>query len=310
MRVNSVRASCQNAVMSQSEFIFAVDGGATKTAAELRRWDGSVLAQHHAGPCNLYQDAIGGIANIRAAWSACAQVADVEAADTVISAGVAGSSAAEAPAKFYAAFNGFANALLSGDGYTALVGAFGSAPGALLSIGTGVVGCRFDAAGTFTQLGGWGFLAGDRGGGAWMGLQLVTAWLEHRDGMGEGEGTPTLWRAVAERLGTERRDILGWLRTARPDRFAALVPDLLRQADQGCDVAVRLRNEAVGHIARLALAISGDADLPVVLSGGLAAPLEPYLRAVLGERLLPLAPISPLDGAWRIARGERPAEFV
>lgn len=294
--------------MSRPDYIFVVDGGATKTDIELRRWDGSLLVLHRAGPCNLYQDAEGGIETLRAAWKICAAGFAATPSQTCISAGIAGSSAADAPARFRAAFKDFAALHLSGDGYAALVAAFGTNPGALVAIGTGVVGCRFDAAGRFTQAGGWGFPAGDRGGGAWLGLQLVSAWLEHLDGVG-ADAMP-LRQALGERLGTERADILAWLRAARPDAFASLVPELLRAADAGCDVAMALRGKAVEHIARLARAISGEAALPVALSGGLAAMLEPHLRVLLGERLLPLVPISPLDGAWRIARGERVAQFL
>ncbi len=293
--------------MPKLRFIFVVDGGATKTEAELRLLDGTVLAAARTGPCNLYQDAQAAIASVRAAWVDCGGGAS--ASETIISAGIAGSSAAGAPALFHSAFAEFAGSYLSGDGYTALVGAFGAEPGALLSIGTGVVGCRFDAVGHYTQLGGWGFPVGDLGGGAWLGLHLVGAWLEHLDGSATEAGSPSLWHAVGLRLGSNRREILAWLRAVRPDGFASLVPDLLREADAGCDVALRLRGEAVAHIARLARAISGEQLLPVALSGGLAAALEPHLRAELGERLQALRRISPLDGAWRIALGERPAEF-
>lgn len=301
--------------MPEPRFVFAVDGGASKTEVELRSMDGSVLARHRGGPCNLYQDPDAGLAVIRAGWEACRGQTGAVVAETCLSAGLAGLGGPRTQPRFYATFQDFGRLCLSSDGYVALVGAYGRAPGAMLSIGTGTVGSRFDAAGVFTQLGGWGFLAGDRGGGAWLGLEAVKAWLEHREGTGIGHGSKRLWDAVEARLGTERAAILGWLRDASPAMFASLVPEVLLAASEGCDVAVALLREAGAYLARLARALCLDGTLELALSGGLAHPLIPWLQAALaqsggGVRLNPDLSGAPLVGAWRIARGERPAQFT
>jgi len=43
--------------MPQPNHVFVVDGGATKTEAELRTLDCAVLAAARTGPCNPYQSA-------------------------------------------------------------------------------------------------------------------------------------------------------------------------------------------------------------------------------------------------------------
>ncbi len=111
-----------------------------------------------------------------------------------------------------AACAGFARVELSSDAYTALIGAFEGGPGALLVIGTGSVGCVLDRDGSSRQLGGWGFPAGDGGSGAWIGLRLLGAWLEFRDGIGEDS---LLCPGVSAALPQERAAILDWMR-ARP----------------------------------------------------------------------------------------------
>ena len=297
----------------QPSFIFVVDGGASKTDTELRRRDGIVLARHRAGPCNLFHNAAFGLDAIASAWETCAAKAGFEpnalAAESWISAGLAGLSVVGGRDRFHAAFAGFGHRLLSSDGYTSLVGAFGQAPGALLSIGTGAVGCRFDAQGRYIQLGGWGFPIGDRGGGAWLGRQLVTEWLEHRDGAGQGSGSPALWQYVEDRLGEDRPTILEWLRQATPGGFAALVPGLLWAAESGDAVAIDLLKAAAGHLARLATALLDGQTLPVALAGGLAPAMASYLSAALGAgcawppRSTP--PLSKAPGASRSATDRR-----
>jgi glucosamine kinase len=298
----------------EHDLVLAVDGGASKTEARLRRTDGTVLAAARTGPCNLFQNAEAAIAAIAEAWHICCAQAGLAPAATmartVLSAGIAGIHAPGGREQCRAAFAGFAQVLLSSDGYTALVGAFGTAPGALLSIGTGVVGCRFDAQGRFALLGGWGFPVGDRGGGAWIGLRLVGGWLEHRDGIVRRDGSSALWQHLESALGATRAAILAELRGAPPSRYAALAPLLLDAAATGDPFASAVLDEAAGHLAALARALGSDT---LALGGGLSAPLAPRLEAALAGGFIAIAHhIAPaaLEGAWRVALGERPAEFV
>ena len=290
-----------------ARFIFAVDGGASKTEATLRDPDGTLLASHRAGPCNLYQDQAGGLAEIQACWATCRADHSASPAETCLSAGLAGLSGPGTIAAFHQAFKNFGACLLSSDGYTALVGAFGTDPGALLSIGTGTVACRFDTQGRFTQLGGWGFIAGDRGGGAWLGRELLAQWLEHRDGIGQSHASQALWQSVQTHVGDTRADVLAWLRVATPAQFAQLVPALLQAAKADDNFANRLLHTAGTHVSRLAKAIVGEHNLPLTLSGGLAVALAPYL-----PQDLPTASVvaSALEGAWRIAKGIRPPQYA
>ncbi len=290
------------------DLVFAVDGGGTKTDTVLQDETGRILATARGGACNLYQAPEAGLAEIRGCWLACcatASLAPQDAARCTISAGLAGVTAAGAPERFAAAFQDFGRALLSSDGYIGLAGAFGAQPGAMVSIGTGVVGVRFNAAGAFRQLGGWGFPAGDAGGGAWIGLELVRAWLEHRDGVAPVPEADDLWRAVEAAVGQDRSAVLTHLAGARPAVFAALAPLLFSAA---CAFSTALLSRAAGHVAALAIALR---EAEVVLGGGLAALLAPFVAPRLGAHGIRVSdrPVDPLLGAWRVAVGARPPQF-
>lgn len=299
--------------MSSPAYVLAVDGGGTKTEAALLARDGRELARARTGPCNLYQDPAGGLAAVREAWERCRAAAGLDGhaeAETCLSAGLAGVNAGGAGSRFREAFAGFAERRLSSDGYVALLGAFEAAPGALLSIGTGVVAYRLESGGAFRMLSGWGFPAGDRGGGAWLGFRLAGDWLESRDGYGPLPADHPLVETVAELVGRRRDTILDGLRRARPGDFAALARPIVEQAAAGDTYARGLLDEAAGHHARLVLALAPTPAEPLVLGGGLA----PFFAEAVANAL-PAGCIardrqpSPLRGAWLVGIGRARPEF-
>jgi len=140
------------------------------------------------------------------------------------------------------------------------------------------------------------------GGGAWIGLRLVSAWILHRDGVVPRPDSGPLWQRLAAELGDTRADILAALRQAPPARFAALAPLVL---DSDAPFATDLLDAAAAHLADLARALEAS---PVVLGGGLAAAVAPRV-ARLGISVDPDRTPDPLQGTLAIAQGLRLAEF-
>lgn len=280
--------------------VLAIDGGGSKTDAVLFAPNGTELARSRAGPCNLYRNAEGGVAALLDAWRGCRAASGPAPEAVVVSAGLAGLGAAGAASRVRAALSEFARVHLSSDGYAALSGAFGAQPGVLVVAGTGAAGLARGTDGRVRSASGWGFPAGDRGGGAWLGFALVQRWLERLDGY-PGPDSP-LWSAAADLAGTERPAILAWLRRANPADFAALAPAITVAGDA---LANELLDEAAGHLVRLVRALRPE-GAPLAMSGGLAAALAPRVEAALGPVRLGACP---LLGAWRIAQGEVPAEL-
>jgi glucosamine kinase len=299
--------------MERTTYILAVDGGGTKTAAALLSATGQELATARGGPANLYRNPAVGLAEIAATWrQLCATAglpADATEPVTVISAGLAGVSGAAQRHAFQTTFAGFAARRLSSDGYTAFLGVFGTGPGAMLSIGTGVVAYRriADAAPRISS--GWGFPVADRGSGAWLGFRLAGEYLDQLDG-GAAIATSALWPVAAATIGDEREAILAWLARARAAEFAALAPAIVDAAAAGDALAAALLAEGGAHLLRLACALQPSTEAPLCLGGGLAQIYRPGIEAALRGAVLPAdRRPDPLRGAWLIGAGVAPAEF-
>ena len=275
--------------------VLAIDGGGTKTDATLRALDGTVLATARAGPANLATDPHATQTVIDHLWHACAATAAldpaVDAQTTTLSAALAGISSASGRRLIQSA-SPFGRTLLCADAYAAIIGAFEGAPGALLIVGTGTVACRLDAKKNFTRIGGWGFPASDQGGGAWLGLHLIQAYLTRLD---HNDPAPTD-APLAARLGATRDAITAWLHTAGPADYASLAP-LAPPA---------LLDEATRHLAALIRAIGTTPRF--ALAGGLAATVAPRLEAIFGPIERPQTPS--LNGAFLIATGQAAPEYA
>ena len=300
-------------VMKRLANVLAVDGGGTKTVAALFDVAGQELARCRVGPANLYRDPVAGLATIMAAWQqACTLVglSPAEAAPrTVISAGLAGASGEAQRHAYAAAFPDFAARRLSGDGYTAFVGAFGRQPGSMLSIGTGIVAFHRPIGGAAEGLSGWGFPVADRGSGAWLGFRLAAEYLDHLDGAAIIAESILYARAEAV-LGRARDGLLSWLAAARAAEFAAFAPAVVEAARDGDPLGQALLDEGGAHLLRLARALDPSPQAPLCLGGGLADVYRARLETAFAAAVLPASrKPDPIHGAWLVATGEVPPEY-
>lgn len=162
------------------------------------------------------------------------------------------------------------------DATIAMEDAFGEGPGILLIAGVGSIAYGRDAEGTQARCGGWGTVAGDEGGGAWLGrraLNLVTA-------AADGRVPPTLVTAgVLEQAGVRNLpDLIPWASTATPTQLASLAAAVCESAGRGDEGAARLLHEAAAalgaHVQTLVARLfpSTSATVAVAFTGGLLAP--------------------------------------
>ncbi|HTY05151.1 MAG TPA: BadF/BadG/BcrA/BcrD ATPase family protein [Gemmatimonadales bacterium] len=195
------------------------------------------------------------------------------------------------------------------DGEAALRSAFGTAPGMLISAGTGSIAYARDPAGRLHRAGGYGWQMGDEGGGYWLGRRALAAAGAQRDGRGEGS---TLGARLLGALGLrDFDDLVRWAATATPAQVAGLAPHVVNAARDGERVAQGIINDgamALGDLVRALLPRFPADSGPVSLAtgGGLLrtdSPLLIALRANLSGAPVALAhrPVDPALGALSLA---------
>jgi glucosamine kinase len=260
------------------DLVIGVDAGGTGTRAVL--FAGEALGRGAAGPGNPCLTGVGAVAEIAAAVrEALGTHAPARVAAMVV--GLAGDSALDDPA-IRAAFAASWRAIglrcpveLVGDAVTAFAAGCTARSGAVLIAGTGAVAARVDGLRVTQVADGLGFLLGDEGSGAWMGLQAVRAAARSSSPLGD---------AVLAHAGVRTREELpGWAGRQTPSGFAALAPIVCGVEDPA---ARAITDEAANRLLATLSEVDRGTE-PVVLAGGLlvaATPVRARVCAALGNR--------------------------
>jgi glucosamine kinase len=286
--------------MDDEPLFIGVDGGGSSCRARIANAAGERLGEGRAGSANTRL----GLEHVfKEIVAACrAALADAGLRPDAISRlhaglGLAGLNLKSERAKVAAFAHPFATMVAEGDAYIACLGAHDGADGAILIVGTGSCGLGIVQGRTFL-VGGWGFRVSDHGSGAIIGREAVREALLAHDAV--IPATP-FSRAVMARYGDDPEQVVLWGDRAKPADYAALAPLALEHAARG-DVLARAIVEATAEdVVKLIRALCAAGAPNVVLVGGLAGPITPYLppetRAVLVE---PKG--DALDGALLMAR--------
>ncbi len=164
-----------------------------------------------------------------------------------------------------------------------------------------MAGHRLWSNGFSVQRDAWGWLAGDRGSGAWLGLKALRHLFSVIDGIHPKDG---LSDRVLANLGGRAR-LAEAMVGMGPDRLAALAPLVLAAADDGVTRALRIRSRAVEHLASLALVLDIGPGDSLYAAGGLAAIFAPWVGERLGHAIAtPKA--DAMRGCYLVAAGRHP----
>lgn len=280
----------------------AVDGGGTNTRLRLHDLDGRRLSEGRAGPSALGQGAESAWAAIAAALADAAQAAGLPTpawSDCELGLGLSGANSPPLRDAFLAAAPACARLVLANDSDTALLGAHGGRPGVLLIAGTGSIAEVLRADGSRAQAGGWGWLNGDEGSGAWLGLAAMRHAQRAFDGR-EPAGPLALQIWALARSETGKADgaeaLLAWCAAAGQQRYATLAPLVFeREADDAS--AARLIAQAIAELEQLARALDPEGQLPLALCGSIAERLAPRLADEALRRRIVSPEGDAMDGA-------------
>ncbi|MDQ2075924.1 N-acetylglucosamine kinase [Marinimicrobium sp. ABcell2] len=282
-----------------------VDGGGTKCRACVADGQGNLLGVGMAGSANASQGLE--LAQNSIVLSAQRALDDAGLPPETLGQLVAGLGLAgvNLPSVYRAMkewAHPFASVFLTTDLHIACFGAHGQENGAVIIAGTGSCGyVRVD--GDETMLGGHGFPLGDKGSGAWMGLEAVKAILLACDDLGP---KTSLTAQVEELLQVRGLALAERLAKAGPSEFARLAPCVMAAADAGDEIARNIVQEGADYISALAGQLLKCNPPRLALLGGLAQPLTPWLDPAVARQLVtPLGP--PESGAVRFAQQEHVA---
>jgi glucosamine kinase len=277
--------------MIKNIFIGA-DGGGTKTKIIVEDESGLLLGQSRSGPANIRNSVEQAWTSIDAGVKEALTQASIDIKDPNyhfhIGLGLAGTEDPVASQTFLSRQHPFTTLLLDSDAYVACLGVHDCQDGAIIIIGTGVVGYELVQDQRYV-VGGWGFPQGDTGGGAWLGLEAVRLTFKSVDG--RVEQTPLL-NAILSHFDHNIGKIISWSTKARPVDFASLAPIVIEHIQREDPHAIDLIAHAAKEVDEIAWAMEkrlspGYNSLPCGLLGGVAPFIQPRVGAELKARLVP-----------------------
>lgn len=260
-----------------ASYLIGIDGGGTSCRAAVADVDGRILGRGKSGASNILTDPDTALKHI----TECARLAFRDAGldeDLHIAAsallGLAGNNVGDA-VNYVRARLPFARSEIVSDGLIALQGAIGDEDGAIAIVGTGTI-FIVRHQGALHYLGGWGFQAGDLGGGARLGHAALQESLLAYDHIRPMTG---LCKEILGEFDNDPTKVVDFARNAHPGLFGRYAPKVIDFAAKGDRSALRLMRDAAAHVDEAldaVAAITGGTGR-LCLLGGLAGIYPTYL---------------------------------
>lgn len=299
--------------------VVGVDGGGSKTHAVIVDADDRVLGEGTSGPSNPLRVGISRAAvAVREAIDKACEAAQLRREDIVAAeVGLAGARRTELRERVREALGklGVAEVEVVGDADIALYGATEGKPGVVVIAGTGSVCCGVNARGKRNCAGGWGPVAGDEGGGAWIARRALRAIAHASDG--RGPKTSLMEAACAYFHVTTPEDLSTaiYAPTMTNERLAGFGKQVIEAANTKDQVAREIMVEAGRELGLAVMAVIRNLKLEperfqVAYVGGVFAAGGDLVLGPMAERILQIAPLafvapprmSPSLAAARMAR--------
>ena len=281
------------------QLFLGIDGGGSKCKARLVDAAGRLLGEGVAGPANAFQNqeqARQSITESARRALAAAQLPDTSLGHIVAGAGLAGVNVPRIARQMEAWQHPFARLYVATDIHIACLAAHGGQEGAVIVAGTGSVGYSL-LGGVGTSYGAHGFPFGDKGSGAWLGLEAMQAVLLALDGL--DPDTRLLGRVEAH-LGERGLGIIDAMAGATPREYGALAPLVLDCAGRGDAVALGIVENGASYLSDMAQKLLPEGGAGLCMLGGLGEKLTPWMRPQVVERIVP-ALGQPDEGAVQFA---------
>ncbi|WP_390590628.1 N-acetylglucosamine kinase [Simiduia litorea] len=279
-----------------------IDGGGSKTKAILVDAKNQLLGQGIAGAANPLHGVEQTITSITLAAELALESAGVarsQLSRLVVGAGLAG---VNLPDLFEIMTNWdhpFAQFFLTTDLHIACLGAHSGADGAVIITGTGSCGYS-SVKGKSLIVGAHGFPFGDKGSGAWFGLEALKYALLASDGLADDS---PLKDSVEQALQAKGIDLVGKMVGATSKKYAKLAPLVMDLADQQDPVSVAIVQDGADYISAVAKKLLAQGAQRLSMIGGVSQRLQQWMSPEVVSRLTQ-AQMQPEFGAVLFAKRE------
>lgn len=263
-----------------------VDGGGTKTEAVIQNAAGQTLGIGVGGPGNIRTSVPETWNSVRTAIDAAAASANINLKDyeVHVGMGMAGTELSTAARDFLNTPHSFKTLVLDSDAHAACLGVHAGKDGAIIIVGTGVIGYLINHNQTY-RTGGYGFPHSDEGGGAWLGLELFRHTFKAID-------QRILWTPMLKHLFAQFNDdaqaFYDYANTSKPSDYAKFAPMVFQFTDQD-PLAKKLLITAAFEVDQIFAGLwqqSKVQDFPLALLGGIAPFIAPFTSKELQKNIV------------------------
>jgi N-acetylglucosamine kinase-like BadF-type ATPase len=258
-----------------------------------------ILGEGVAGPSNPLRVGIANAAAaVREAIDKACEVARIRRSDLVAAhIGLAGARENELRARIREALTGMGIGEIAvvSDADIALYGATEGKPGLIIIAGTGSICCGINARGRRICAGGWGPVAGDEGGGAWIARRALRAIAHAADGRG---GLTSLTSAAVGYFHVSNADDLStaiYAPSITNERLAGFGKFVIEAAKAKDRIAREILAEAGRELGSAAAAVIRNLKLEretfqVAYTGGVFVAAGELVLATMREEIKTIAP--------------------
>lgn len=283
------------------ELFLGIDGGGSKCKAIVMNENNDILGTGVSGPGNPllgFEQATNSITESAKLALLDAGLENVNLNQLHAGVGLAGVNLPALFDEMQAWQHPFREMFLAHDLLIACFGAHHSKDGAVIISGTGSCGFSYIDE-QEVLLGGHGFPQGDKGSGAWFGLQATKQVLLSLDGIVE----PSLMNdTLLKKLAcTDTTSIVAVVAGKKATFYAQLANLVFDAAEQGDKIALAIVEEGAEYINYLAINLMNRQPARISMLGGLTVRLKPWLATDIQAQLSePLS--SPEVGAVLFAK--------
>jgi glucosamine kinase len=268
-----------------NELFLGIDGGGSKCKAIIMNKDNEILGTGISGPGNPlhgFEQATNSITESAKLALADAGLAHIELSELVAGVGLAGVNIPVLFDKMAGWHHPFKTIHLATDLLIACLGAHDGGDGAVIISGTG--SCGFSCVDEQHNIvGAHGFPHGDKGSGAWFGLQGVKQVLLSLDGLVQ----PTLMSGVLlHKLNcNDDTDLVEAVASQKATFYAQQANLVFDAAELGDKVALAIVAEGAGYINSIARTLMTKNPPRLSMLGGLTPRLKSWLADNIKENL-------------------------